>query len=158
VLHAGSRLEEFSVRLRAGTTQDTSSICALLTADDLPTADLSTSSPQFIVALDDANTIVAAGALEAHGDAALLRSVVVARALRGTGLGRQVVQELERIARIARVKQLALLTQSASQFFERQGYRVIARQAAPESLQRTEEFRSLCPASAICMAKFLADA
>jgi N-acetylglutamate synthase-like GNAT family acetyltransferase len=146
------------VQLRAGTTQDTSSIRALLAAEDLPTADLSRSSPQFIVAFDDANTIVAAGALETHGDSALLRSVVVARAVRGTGLGQRVVQELERIARIAQVKQLALLTQSARQFFERQGYRVIARQAAPEVLQQTEEFRSLCPVSAICMAKFLAEA
>jgi amino-acid N-acetyltransferase len=77
--------------------------------------------------------------------------------LRGTGLGRRVVQELERIARTAGVKQLVLLTLTARQFFERQGYRVIARQAAPETLQGTEQFRSLCPVSAVCMAKKLAD-
>jgi hypothetical protein len=32
---------------------------------------------------------------------------------------------------------------------------VIERAAAPEGLQQSEEFRSLCPASATCMAKEL---
>jgi amino-acid N-acetyltransferase len=144
------------VQLRAATAGDTASIRELLERGDLPTSDLSTSSPQFIVAVDGANRIVAVGALEAFGDSALLRSVIVTSELRGTGLGQRVVQELERIARTAQVKQLALLTLTARQFFERQGYRVIARQAVPEALQDTEEFRSLCPGSATCMAKSLA--
>ncbi len=100
---------------------------------------------------------MAAGALQNLGESALVRSVVVATKLRGTGLGHSIVEELERIARAAQVKQLALLTLTAKSFFERQGYRVIARQDVPEPLQSTEEFQSLCPASAICMAKSLAD-
>jgi amino-acid N-acetyltransferase len=115
------------------------------------------SAPQFVVACDGEDEIVAAGALQTVGESALLRSVVVAAELRGTGIGRSIVQELERIARAAQVKQLALLTLTARRFFECQGYRVIARQAVPEALQGTEEFRSLCPASAVCMAKSLAD-
>jgi N-acetylglutamate synthase-like GNAT family acetyltransferase len=145
------------VQLRAATAADAPSIRALLESGDLPTSDLSTSSPQFVVACDVENKVVAAGALQTLAESALLRSVVVATELRGTGLGRSIVQELERIARAAQVKQLALLTLTAKPFFDRQGYRVIARQAVPEALQGTEEFRSLCPASAICMAKSLAD-
>ncbi|MGP8035569.1 MAG: arsenic resistance N-acetyltransferase ArsN2 [Steroidobacteraceae bacterium] len=145
------------MQLRAGTAQDASSIRALLETGDLPTSDLARSSPQFVVACDNTNRIVAAGALQALGDSALLRSVVVTPALRGTGLGQRVVQELERMARATQVKQLALLTLTAKRFFERQGYRVISRQDVPEALQGTEEFQSLCPASATCMVKSLAE-
>jgi amino-acid N-acetyltransferase len=145
------------VQLRTGTARDVSSIRALLEAGGLPTSDLSTSSPQFVVACDGENKILGAGALQTLGESALLRSVVVATELRGTGLGHSIVEELERIARAAQVKQLALLTLTAKSFFERQGYRVIARQAVPEALQSTAEFQSLCPASAVCMAKSLAD-
>ncbi|MGO9802949.1 MAG: arsenic resistance N-acetyltransferase ArsN2 [Steroidobacteraceae bacterium] len=145
------------MQLRAGTAGDVSSIRALLEMGKLPTSDLSRSAPQFVVACDSGNRIVAAGALQALGDSALLRSIVVTPELRGTGLGQRVVRELERVARAAQVKQLALLTLTAKRFFERQGYRVIPRQDVPEALQVTEEFQSLCPASAICMVKSLAE-
>lgn len=143
--------------LRAGSAGDISSIRALLECGGLPTSDLSTSSARFVVACDGENKVLAVGALQTLGESALLRSVVVAAKLRGTGLGHSLVQELERIARAAQVKQLALLTLTAKRFFERQGYRVIAREAVPEALQGTQEFQSLCPAAAICMAKSLAD-
>lgn len=158
LLLARGCLGKSSVQLRAGTARDVSGIRALLETGDLPTSDLLTSSPQFIVACDGEDRIVAAGGLQAFGDSALLRSVVVAPELRGTGLGQRVVRELERIARANQVKELALLTLTATRFFERQGYRVIARQEVPEALQGTEEFQSLCPVSAICMAKSLAEA
>jgi amino-acid N-acetyltransferase len=145
------------VELRAATAADASSILALLETGDLPTGDLATSSPLFVVACNGQNRVMAAGGLQTLGQSALLRSVVVAPELRGTGLGQRIVQELERIARAAQVQQLALLTLTARRFFERQGYRVIPRQDMPEALQATEEFQSMCPASAVCMAKSLAD-
>ncbi len=115
------------MQLRAGAAGDVSGIRALLEAGNLPTGDLSRASPRFIVAVDGADRVVAAGALQCAGESALLRSVIVAPKLRGSGVGQRVVQELERIARTLQVKQLALLTLSARAFFERQGYRVIAR-------------------------------
>jgi amino-acid N-acetyltransferase len=141
--------------LRAGTEQDAASIRALLESGGLPTSDLLSSKPQFIVACEGAK-IVATGALERFGTSALVRSVAVAVDLRGTGLGRIVVQDLERIARAAHITRLVLLTQSATRFFERQGYRVIDRHNVPRDVRESEEFRSLCPASATCMAKTLA--
>ncbi len=67
------------------------------------------------------------------------------------------VQELERRARACDVSQLVLLTQTATRFFEHQGYQVIDRQQVPQAVQGSEEFRSLCPASATCMVKMLAE-
>jgi N-acetylglutamate synthase-like GNAT family acetyltransferase len=128
----------------------------LLERSGLPTNDLETARPTFAV-LRDGNILIAAGALQAFGAAALLRSVVVAPDRRGMGLGQRVVRELERLARSAGIDHLVLLTLTASEFFARLGYRVIDRGAAPKDMQQSEEFRSLCPSSATCMAKHLAD-
>jgi amino-acid N-acetyltransferase len=140
---------------RTATSQDAQSIRLLLEHSRLPTGDLASSKPQFIVACEG-EAIVAAGALQFFGACALLRSVVVASGLRGTGLGRIVVEELERAARAARVTQLVLLTETARQFFEHQGYCVLDRKDVPRDVQESEEFRSLCPTSATCMTKTLA--
>jgi amino-acid N-acetyltransferase len=94
--------------------------------------------------------------LQWFGKTALLRSVVVAPSARGKGLGQRVVQALEGAAREGNAALLVLLTLTAESFFERQGFRVIDRRSVPDDVQSSEEFRSLCPASAICMAKKLA--
>jgi amino-acid N-acetyltransferase len=132
--------------------QDLVAIRALLERSGLPTSDLESARPEFAVIREDGR-VVAAGALQRFGSSALLRSVVVAADRRGSGLGRSVVSELEHLARAAHIGQLILLTQTAVDFFARQGYRVIERASAPEDIQASEEFRSLCPSSAVCMAK-----
>jgi amino-acid N-acetyltransferase len=142
-------------RLRTATRDDAEGIRVLLEHNGLPTSDLMSSQPQFIVACEG-KAIVATGALQFFGASALLRSVVVASGLRGTGLGRIVVEELERAARAAHITQLVLLTETAKEFFEHQGYRVLERRDVPQDVRESEEFRSLCPASATCMAKTLA--
>lgn len=142
--------------LRAAVEADLPAIRALLDRAWLPTTDLEAANPTFIVLREDGH-IVAAGALQRFGSSALVRSVVVAAARRGTGLGRIIVQELERIASAARIGRLNLLTQTAREFFAHQGYRVIERSNAPADMQASEEFRSLCPASATCMMKVLVD-
>lgn len=136
--------------------QDMIAIRALLECSGLPTSDLDSVRPDFAVIREDGQ-VIAAGALQRFGSSALLRSVVVAPDRRDRGLGQTVVSELERLARTARVDQLVLLTQTASEFFARQGYRLIERSSAPQDMQESEEFRSLCPDSAACMAKRLRD-
>jgi protein-tyrosine-phosphatase/N-acetylglutamate synthase-like GNAT family acetyltransferase len=142
-------------RLRAATPGDTESIRLLLEWAGLPTSDLSSSRPEFIVAHEDGE-LIGAGALQRFDAVALLRSVAVTSGRRGSGLGRLIVQELERLARGTNVTELVLLTQSAQRFFEHLGYRAIERQSVPEAVQASEEFRSLCPTSAACMSKTLA--
>jgi amino-acid N-acetyltransferase len=141
--------------LRTATEQDADGIRLLLDADRLPTSDLETAAPHFVVACDRDGRIVAAGALQRFTDTALLRSVVVAPEARRAGLGRRIVQDLERLAREAHVRELILLTQTAERFFTHQGFHVINREAVPKDVQQSEEFGSLCPVSAVCMAKSL---
>ena len=141
--------------IRPASARDLPSICALLHSAELPTSDLATSRSQFLIVLEG-RQIVAAGALERFGASALLRSVVVVPELRGSGLGRLLVRELERLAQAAGIGRLILLTLTAKNFFEHQHYEAINRADAPTELQQSEEFRTLCPASATCMAKTLA--
>ena len=135
--------------------QDLIAIRALLERSGLPTRDLESARPEFAVIHQD-DEVIAAGALQRFGTSALLRSVVVAPDRRRSGLGRSVVRELERLARAAGISRLVLLTETAADFFARQGFRTIERSSAPEDMQASEEFRSLCPSSAICMGKNLA--
>jgi amino-acid N-acetyltransferase len=143
-------------RVDAASSQDLIAIRALLERAGLPTSDLESAQPDFTVIRANGK-VIAAGALQRFGPSALLRSVVVEPDHRRSGLGRLIVGELERSARAARITQLILLTQSATEFFARQGYRAIERSRAPEELQGSAEFRSLCPSSATCMAKSLED-
>ena len=142
--------------LRAADGKDLIAVRLLLEEAGLPTSDLRTSKPKFTVLWDDGR-VVAAGALEVFGSAALLRSVVVARDRRRAGLGRVIVQELENVAHAARIARVILLTQTAAEFFAHHGYRVIGRNEVPQDVQGSEEFHSLCPASATCMMKVLSN-
>jgi len=141
-------------KVAAASAEDLIAIRALLERSGLPTNDLESARPEFAL-IREGGRVVAAGALQRFGSSALLRSVVVDSDRRGSGLGRAIVGELERLARTAQINRLVLLTQSAVEFFAREGYRVIERGSAPEDVQGSEEFRSLCPSSATCMEKSL---
>ena len=140
--------------IRCAAAGDLEAIRALLERDALPASDLDTSRPQFLVACAGVD-LLGAGALEPYGEAALLRSLIIAPAWRGRGLGHQLVKALERRARAAGIGELVLLTQTAEAFFARLDYRPIGREQAPAAVQSSREFRTLCPASAVCMRKIL---
>jgi amino-acid N-acetyltransferase len=143
-------------QIRTATVRDAGDIGSLLERNGLPTRDLVASRPEFIVACVGAR-IIGAGALERFGATALLRSIVVAFEARSAGLGGRIVRELERRARAAGVLEVILLTETAESFFQRQNYHTIGRNCVPAAVQASEEFRSLCPASALCMSKELTD-
>lgn len=133
---------------------DLAAVRALLERCGLPTSDLKSAQPEFAV-VREGDRVIAAGALQRFGSWALLRSVVVDPARQRVGLGQAVVTELERLAGVVGISRLVLLTETAADFFARRGYRVIERDTVPQDVQGCEEFRSLCPSSATCMAKSL---
>lgn len=143
-----------NLTLRAATEADTEVIRDLLERSGLPTSDLSTARPEFVIA-STAEKIVGIGALEHFGGVALLRSVAVEPQQRGSGVGRLIVAELERRAQVAAIDELILLTMTAPNFFRTLGYEEKSRAEVPPSVLNSAEFRSLCPASAVCLAKSL---
>lgn len=134
---------------------DLPAVRALLAAAGLPTADLAAAPRADFWGCDDGANLIGAIGLEAYGAVALLRSLAVAPAWQGRGLGAALLAHAERVARQRGITALYLLTTTAEAFFTRRGYSRLPREAAPPVLHRTAEFAALCPASAVCLMKAL---
>lgn len=139
--------------IRPATPDDFRAILTLLDEASLPTQDLGNTRPVHFWVAENGGRIAGAGGLEQHGDAGLLRSLVVAHAARGTGLGIALVETIEDAAAAMGISRLVLLTRTARSFFEHRGYSVIPRESAPEGVRSSAEFRVFCPAPAVCMTK-----
>jgi N-acetylglutamate synthase-like GNAT family acetyltransferase len=136
---------------------DLPDLLALLAACSLPTADLAQQHLVDFLVCRDGGRIVASGGLELHAAAALLRSLAVAASHRQRGLAGRLVDELVQRARNRGQREILLLTTSAAGFFAARGFEPFDRRQAPPELAQCSEFRSLCPASAVCMRRTLAD-
>jgi amino-acid N-acetyltransferase len=133
---------------------DETAIRALLRQAGLPHEDFTAHLADFLVARQD-GTVVGVVGYEKHGTDALLRSLVVAPAARGAGLGDRLVLELTAAARRQGVARFHLLTTTAADFFVRRGFGRIARNSVPAAIAATPEFQGLCPASAVCLTREL---
>jgi amino-acid N-acetyltransferase len=100
-----------------------------------------------------ADAVVGAVGLEPVGEVALLRSLAVAVNYRKQAIASRLVAAIEKYARSHGVEALYLLTMDAADFFLKQSYQQIDRETAPAGVQATEEFRTLCPATAQCLCK-----
>jgi len=144
------------MEIRLACSEDIVTIRSLLTASNLPAADVTTTSLiTFFVAEDDTRMITGCMGLQEHGDVGLLRSLAVRPDARDEGIGRALVATVEEAAALRGMESLYLLTTTASNFFARYGYRAVKRAAAPDAIQATTQFAELCPASATFMAKRL---
>lgn len=138
--------------IRPALPSEHAAIRALLTDNGLPVQDLDDAVVAFLVA-DGGGSIAGVVGLQIFGDIGLLRSLAVRTEHRGGGTGGRLVDAVESEARRLGLRQLALLTQTAAEFFARRGYQVIDRAQAPTAVQTSAEFMSLCPASATCLSK-----
>ncbi|MFA5938015.1 MAG: arsenic resistance N-acetyltransferase ArsN2 [Sinimarinibacterium sp.] len=130
-------------------------VAALLAACGLPTSDLEHPRAVQLFGIVEARAPVAVCGLEVHGTAGLLRSLAVAGAQRGRGLGYALVRHAEIEAAKQGVIELYLLTTTAADFFARLGYAPTPRAEAPAAIAQTTQFSSLCPASSAFMRKAL---
>ncbi len=136
----------------AATPGDAAAIGALLRGAALPAEDFAAHLENFLV-MRRAGAIVGAIGFELHGVNALLRSLVVASAWRGTGWGGRLVRRLAAQAPRRGARRFYLLTTTAEAFFARHGFARVARARVPAAIAASEEFRRLCPASAVCMTR-----
>jgi amino-acid N-acetyltransferase len=144
------------LEFRMATAADLSAVGVLLDANGLPGADVAEHIDHFLLAWHGPALVGVTG-VEPHGETGLLRSVCVASEYRRRGLGRLLCRQIEAYARNLGTRRLFLLTTTSSGYFANLGYHVHARDTAPEALRRSTQFQSLCPASAICMAKSLGE-
>jgi amino-acid N-acetyltransferase len=139
--------------IRLGQSADLAAVTALLKGAGLPTDDLASAPDLHLWVLEAEGDVVGVIGIERFGASALLRSLAIAPNYRRRGLGKHLVEQLERDVQLKGVEQLILLTETAESFFRRIGYEVIDRLYVPEEVKQSSEFRSLCPASAVCMTK-----
>jgi len=99
----------------------------------------------------DRGVPVACAGLERYGRSALLRSVIVAPELQGTGLGRRITDHTFAFAQELGVAQIYLLTDSAENFFARYGFQVLPRADLPAAVLQSQEFEMACGVSAVTM-------
>lgn len=126
----------------------------ILSKSNLPTSDIDLTTQQFI-GIQSEDQLIGIGALELYGSNGLLRSMAVIYSGQKKGLGSTLVQGLIDMAKEHRVVQLFLLTETAENFFSRNGFSKINRSEVPEAILQTEEFTNLCPTTAVCMIRKL---
>lgn len=124
---------------------------ALLQQHKLPVSDID--DDKILYLLQDGEKTIGTAGLEIFEDCALLRSVSIVKEQQGKGYGKFMNDAVEQYVKDAGINCLYLLTTTAKDFFDKQGYCVISREEAPVSIKQTAEFTSLCPSSAVVMKK-----
>lgn len=134
---------------RLATSADWSRVAALLSKVNLPLDGAETHLPHFVLALNPDGTMAGVAGIEQYGDVGLLRSVAVADQRKG--VGRLLVEHMVATARQQGIRQLALLTTTAADYFPRFGFRVIPQSELPPALGASAELQGACPSTAIAM-------
>ena len=127
----------------------------LLREAQLPTSDLTAAHLEHFIACGSAEALDGVIGLEVYPPYALLRSLAVASAKRGNGIGQTLLAEAERYAQYRGAREIYLLTTSAESFFRHAHYTRVARDDVPQAIRSTREFASLCPANAAVMRKII---
>jgi amino-acid N-acetyltransferase len=142
------------VSLRRATGGDAAAVEELLSRQALPRSGVAEWLEHFWLAEHDGGLVGVAG-VELYGAAALLRSVAVDPAWRGTGLGGVLTERALAEAKAAGAEDVYLLTTTADRWFPRHGFACVSREAVPEGVTASVEFRGACPASAVVMHRAL---
>jgi amino-acid N-acetyltransferase len=146
--------ETEDIAIAFANASDEQPIKQLLAEAALPYEDIGKPLQHFLLAKRRDSLIGVVG-LEVLDDIGLLRSLAVASAHRGQGIGTLLYERMAAYAHLQGVKQLYVLTTTAEGFFNKRGFDKVDRSRVPEPICATEEFRTLCPASAVCMTKKL---
>jgi amino-acid N-acetyltransferase len=136
--------------------RDRTRVLELLQKADLPVDDLHAGgAPVDFLVMRELGQVVGAVGLQSADGAGLLRSLVVLPSLHRQGRGAALVGAVERLAARRGMDDLYLLTTTVPGFFALLDYLRVDRATVPLALQRTSQFASLCPKTAVCMHKRL---
>jgi amino-acid N-acetyltransferase len=138
---------------RPAQAEDEKAIKDFLALNELPFEDIRLETLNDFIVLQSEDKIIGTVGLEICDTDGLLRSLAVTPTHRGQNLGLKLTALITEHAQQQGIRALYLLTTTADSFFANLGYEIIERRAAPDEIQATEEFRRICPDSAVCMKK-----
>ncbi|MCW5911300.1 MAG: GNAT family N-acetyltransferase [Cyclobacteriaceae bacterium] len=141
-------MKEYVVHHVVDSEKELESLKQFLRVNNLPADDISLNNNLFLVFYNTHEALVGSGGLEFYNDLALLRSLAVSQELRGQQLGKEIVNQLLQEAAQRGIREVYLLTQTASYFFRKLGFEIVAREHVPESIRKSSEFAQVCPAAA----------
>lgn len=143
-------MSENGIEYRCATLADRAAIQQLLQASHLPNEDLQTSGVRLIVSVLKGEIIGCIG-IEVKDEDGLLRSFAVSEPYRNKGVGNALFKQLLLYAKSNNINKLHLLTTTAEKYFSTKGFITSHRSAAPDSIQATSEFATLCPSDSTYM-------
>ena len=145
-----NRTSDHDLSIEPAVAGDLAAIVQLLGRSGLDADGLEQHLDTTLVARRNSQLVASAG-LELYGRQALLRSVVVAPQLQGTGLGRRMTGQILALAQARGITQVYLLTETARDFFARFGFRLMERADVPHKVQSSQEFTMPCAQNAVAM-------
>ena len=141
-----------NIKFRFANQLDKNKVKQFLAESDLPHEDIATHLSNVILAEHNGQLVGNVG-LEILDKAGLLRSLAVKDSYRKKGLGINLMHRIIIHAQHNKIKKLFLLTTTAPDFFYMHSFGKIDRERTPQSIQETQEFKDICPASAVCMSR-----
>jgi amino-acid N-acetyltransferase len=130
------------VTLRAASAADAPAIHALIETHLveghlLPRSlgELTIHAPRFVVGVADSTVVACAELAPLSAEVAEVRSLVVDRSVRNTGVGRQLINELRRLAVLEGFARLCAFSHDAS-YFARKGFSIVPHAWIPEKIAR----------------------
>jgi amino-acid N-acetyltransferase len=135
--------------------EDWPAMRGLLVLCELPQKDISPEHLRRFFVLKERGEIIGVVGVVVCGRFGLLRSLAVAPRSRRRRFGFHLTEKAEEYAASLKIEVLYLLTVTAQGFFAKQGYQRVERTSVPAPIRWTAEFKDLCPATAVCMVKYL---
>ena len=155
-MNTPSKSVSAAVSIRPAERGDRGAIAELLSASKLvPLEETAQFGSQYVVAISGEGKVVGVAGFERYDTDILLRSVAVSQPWRSTGIGARLTADRLAHARTQGCRAAYLLTDTARSYWERHGFSIIDRQAAPEAVTRSPEWSAACPVSATAMFRYL---
>ena len=136
---------------RAARREDLETARALVRAAGLPLVGLDEHFAGFWILDAPGGGLAGLAGAERHGDAWLLRSLVVHPEFQGRGHGRALLEAVLTEASRAGAREVFLLTTDAQPYFAAHGFEALPRTSAPAALRTSAELGGACPDSATLM-------
>jgi len=143
-----------TINIQKAGEKDFETVCKLLLQENLPIADLNPLLENFFIAVED-NKITGVIGMDRYGKDGLLRSAIVQKEYRNTGIAAALVARLFNEAAKQGVSTLYLITDTAAAYFEKKGFNKITKAEVAPAVLESKEFNGLCPASSIIMVQKL---